>query len=196
MQAQLAKEAREFLRGKIRHTPVELSPELSEHLGADVWLKLEFLQITGSFKLRGALFKLARTAAPVVLTCSAGNHGKAVAYAAKQLGKRAIVCVPSSVDPVKRRGIEHFGAEIRISPFRGYDETEDWAMDQARVEHLPFISPFDDEEIIAANGGALADELLEDVPGLRTVVLAVGGGGQAAGFACKPALRQIRSSHL
>src|SRR5690349_12422175 len=98
-------EALAFLKGKIRRTPVEPSPGLSKILGAPVWLKLESLQLTGSFKIRGAWFRLSRLSAAErasgILTCSAGNHGKGVAYAAKALGVPAVVCLPASVDRSK-----------------------------------------------------------------------------------------------
>ena len=95
----LVEEAIAFLSGRIRRTPVEFSPALSAMAGVPVWLKLEFLQLTGSFKLRGALFRLSKLSETErrvgFVTSSAGNHGKAVAYAAKQIGLHAVVCVPS-----------------------------------------------------------------------------------------------------
>src|SRR5581483_5127514 len=97
--------ARAFLDGKIGRTPLEYSAGLSERLGVPVHLKLECLQITGSFKIRGAWFRLSRLTAEQrasgILTCSAGNHGKAVAYGARELGVQAVICVPSSVDRAK-----------------------------------------------------------------------------------------------
>ena len=106
---ELIHEAAAFLGGKIRQTPLEHSPELSSLLGVPIYLKLENLQLTGSFKIRGAWFKLAKLSAPAVLTCSAGNHGKGVAYAARELGIRAIVCVPNTIDQAKYKGmIEQF----------------------------------------------------------------------------------------
>src|SRR5262249_24450030 len=96
---ELIREAAQYLEGKTLVTPVEYSPELG------AWLKLEHLQRTGSFKLRGAWFRLSRIAAGErVLTCSAGNHGKGVAFAARELGVHAIVCVPSSIDSAKLKG--------------------------------------------------------------------------------------------
>src|SRR5262249_38192645 len=98
----LIEEARAFLSDKIRRTPVEESQALRERLGVPVWLKLESLQLTGSFKLRGALFRLSRLSADErragVATCSAGNHGKAVAYAARSMGLTPRIYVPRSVD--------------------------------------------------------------------------------------------------
>jgi threonine dehydratase len=182
----LIEEAANFLQGRIRRTPIEHSRWLSERLGVPVWLKLESLQITGSFKIRGALFRMSQLTpeeqARGILTCSAGNHGKAVAYAAKQMGVTAVVCVPSSIDRVKFEGIQSLGADIRISGFAGYDDTEEWAKGIADREGLPFLSAFDDTAVMAGNGGTLALEVLEEAPDARAFILPVGGGGMMAGF--------------
>src|SRR5579871_3245618 len=131
----LVQEAIEFLTPRIRRTPVEHSPALSKMAGVPVWLKLEFLQTTGSFKLRGAWFRMSRLSEDErrsgIYTCSAGNHGKAIAYAARQLGVHATICVPSSVDEAKYHGMVDLGAEVRVSKLPGYDETEDWAIAEA-----------------------------------------------------------------
>jgi len=174
----LISEAAEFLAGKVRRTPVEFSSRLSELLGVPVWLKLESLQLTGSFKIRGALFAMSRLKEDVI-TCSAGNHGKAVAYASKG----ATICVPRSVDRAKYDAMVAMGANVRVSGFDGYDETQDWALEMAAREKKYFLSPFDDDAVMAANGGTVAKEVLEDCPDARTFILPVGGGGLAAGFA-------------
>ena len=182
----LVEEAAEFLRGRILATPLEESPELSRLAGTRVHLKLECLQRTGSFKIRGALFRLSRLSDAErkrgVVTCSAGNHGKAVAEAARELGVRAIVCVPKSIDASKLRGIRERGAEVRISGFRGYDETEDWAISLASDMGMPFLSAFDDVFVMAGNGGTLAAEVAGELPGARSFLLPVGGGGLSSGF--------------
>jgi threonine dehydratase len=175
---ELISEAGEFLRGKIRRTPVEYSSGLSEIVGVPVWLKLESLQLTGSFKIRGALFAISRLKGDVI-TCSAGNHGKAVAYVARG----ATICVPRSVDRSKLDAMVAMGADVRVSEFDGYDETEDWALEMAAREKKYFLSPFDDDAVMAANGGTVAMEVLEDTPDARVFVLPVGGGGLSAGFA-------------
>ena len=180
-------EARAFLSGRVRHTPVEESPALSEVLGAPAWLKLESLQETGSFKIRGALFRLSRLTEEEkragIATCSAGNHGKAVAQAARSLGLVPTIFVPSSVDESKYLAIVDLGAHAVRSEFPGYDDTEQWAMAEAERSGKVWISAFDDEAIMAGNGGSLALEILEDVPDARGFVLPVGGGGMAAGLA-------------
>jgi threonine dehydratase len=166
------------LAGKIRRTPVEYSPGLSTILGVPVWLKLESLQLTGSFKIRGAMFAISKLQREVI-TCSAGNHGKAVAYVAKG----ATICVPRSVDRSKLDAMVAMGADVRVSEFDGYDQTEDWAMEMAAREKKYFLSPFDDDAVMAANGGTVAMEVLEDAPDARVFILPVGGGGLSAGFA-------------
>jgi threonine dehydratase len=179
--------AAEFLRDRIRRTPLESSDPLSKLLGAPAWLKLESLQLTGSFKIRGALFRLSKLTHQEredgVVTCSAGNHGKAVAYAARQANVRATICVPRTVDQSKLAGMIAQGADVRVSDFDGYDDTETWAQELARTESRTFISAFDDYDIMAANGGTVAKEVLEDAPDAERFILPVGGGGLAAGFA-------------
>lgn len=185
--AQLIPQAAAYLKGRVRRTPLEFSPALTELLGVPVWLKLESLQLTGSFKIRGALFRLSllteQERRDGALTCSAGNHGKAVAYAARKMGVRIAICVPKSVDRAKHDGMLALGADVRVSDFDGYDETEEWARKMAADEARTFISGFDDYAIMAANGGTVALEVVEDAPSARTFVLPVGGGGLSAGFA-------------
>ncbi len=190
----LIEQARAFLAGRIRRTPLEESPALEEILGVPVWLKLESAQLTGSFKIRGALFRLSLLSEDEKLagiaTCSAGNHGKAVAYAARSLGLVPTIFVPSSVDGSKYRAMVDLGAEVVRSEFPGYDDTEEWAIREAARAGKAWISAFDDEAIMAGNGGTLAHEILEDVPDARGFVLPVGGGGMSGGlsFAIKKKL--------
>jgi threonine dehydratase len=180
-------EARAYLAGRVRRTPVEESPLLSKILGVPVWLKLECLQTTGSFKVRAALWRLSNLTpaerAAGVGTCSAGNHGKGIAFAARQLGVAATVYVPRSVDPSKRDAIAAMGAQVIISAFDGYDDTEAWALSEIARSGRVFISAFDHEDTMAANGGALALDVLEDLPQARAFLLPVGGGGLSGGFA-------------
>lgn len=182
----LIQDAANFLRPHIRKTPLEWSPKLSEILGAPVYLKLEFLQHTGSFKLRGAFFRLSLLTPEErlkgVVTCSAGNHGKAVAYVAKKLGVKATIFVPRDVDQVKYQGMAAYGAEIIRTPYLGYDQSEEMAKQFAQDEGRLFVTPYDEEPIMAANGGTIAMEMLHEMPELGTFVLPVGGGGLAAGF--------------
>jgi threonine dehydratase len=180
-------DAQRFLVGKLRRTPLEYSPALSRVFGVPVHLKLESLQLTGSFKIRGAWFRLSLLTPEErdrgILTCSAGNHGKAVAHAAHDLGIRPVICVPASVDRAKYDAMLALGAEVRVSEYRGYDDTEIWARELAAREGKTFISPFDDVAVMAGNGGTLAAEVVgEDPMESQTFVLPVGGGGLSAGF--------------
>jgi len=190
--------ARALLEGRIRRTPVEPSPGLAEALGVPVALKLESLQVTGSFKVRGALFRLSRLSegerAAGIGTCSAGNHGLAVAWAARELGLEAEVYVPSSVDAAKRQGIEALGARIVVSSWPGYDDTEAWARERIAAAGRIFVSAFDEPDVMAGNGGSLALEVLEQLPEARVFVMPVGGGGLSAGFSwvAKERLRDAR----
>ncbi len=182
----LIDEAAAFLAGRVRRTPVVESPVLSRELGVPVLLKLESRQLTGSFKVRGALFAMHRLGLGTtdgVATCSAGNHGLGVAWAARELDIAATVYVPSSVDGAKLDGMRRLGARVVPSPFPGFDDTEAWAIGQARAEGKPWISAYDDPYVMAGNGGSLALEVLEQVPDVATVVVPVGGGGMAGGMA-------------
>lgn len=182
----LIEQAAKFLKGKIRRTPIEYSPELSKLLGQPVYLKLESLQITGSFKIRGAYFYLSTLNEEEkkrgVATCSAGNHGLGVAFAAKELGIPCTVFVPKSIDHAKLGKLIELGAAVKISQAIGYDDTLVWAVKEAAIAKLPMISAFNDEKIMAGNGGTLAVEILEDLAEVSHFILPMGGGGLAAGF--------------
>src|SRR5262249_35485962 len=117
-----------------------------------------------------------------VATCSAGNHGKAVAYAARSMGLTPRIYVPRSVDRAKHREMLELGAEVIVSEFEGYDDTEEWALRETKTSGRVFVSAFDDVDVMAANGGTLALEVLEQVPQARIFVLPVGGGGLSGGF--------------
>ena len=186
--------ARRYLEGRVRQTPLEASPVLSERLGVPVHLKLECLQLTGSFKLRGAWFRLAQLDAAArargVVTCSAGNHGKAVAFAAQALGVAARIHVPATVDTSKHAAMLRLGATVVRSDRPGYDETEALARADAATRGLSFISAFDDDDVIAGNGGSLGLELLEQLPELATVLVPVSGGSLSGGLAAVLAARR------
>ena len=183
---QLIEQATEFLKGKIRRTPIEFSSELSKLLGAPTYLKLESLQITGSFKIRGAFFYLSTLIEEErkrgVATCSAGNHGLGIAYAAKELHIPCTVFVPKSVDQAKHDKLIKLGAKVKKSEFVGYDDTLAWATEEASKVKLPMVSAFNDEKIMAGNGGTLAVEILEELPEASHFILPMGGGGLSAGF--------------
>ncbi len=179
-------EATYAVRGEVRRTPMEASRALAAAVGAPVLLKLEHLQTTGSFKARGALFRVqrltARERALGVTTASAGNHGKGLAWAAGRLGVDAEIHVPSTIDAAKHRGILALGARVVVSEHGGYDDTEAEARAAAARDGRVWVSAFDDPAVMAGNGGTLAAEVLEDVPDVATVVFPVGGGGLGAGL--------------
>lgn len=182
----LIEQASKFLDGKIRKTPVEYSPKLSKLAGQPIYLKLECLQLTGSFKVRGGFFYLSTLNAAErkrgVATCSAGNHGLGVAYAGKELQVPCTVFVPKSVDQDKYNKLIALGADVKKSEFVGYDDTLAWAEHEAKKLQIPLISAFDDEKIMAANGGTLAAEVITQAPDATHFVLPMGGGGLSAGF--------------
>jgi threonine dehydratase len=180
----------------IRRTPVMRAPDLEEARGCRVFLKLENLQTTGSFKIRGAANRiLALTAGERergVVACSSGNHGRAVAHMAGALAIPAVICVPSWVDPVKLAGMERAGARVVLAGDT-YDEAEARALALAEEYDRAFIQPFDDP-LIAAGQGTLGVELLQDIPELTTVIVPLSGGGLAGGiaYALKEARPEIR----
>jgi threonine dehydratase len=171
---------------------------LSAELGAEVWLKLECQQRTGSFKLRGALNRLLtlpeEARASGVLTCSAGNHGLGLAEAARLTGIAATIVVPENASPAKVAGLRRSGVELLLIG-KDYDEAEARAPEIARARGLTFVSPYDDPAVIAG-AGTVALETLLALPEAGTIVVPVGGGGLAAGIgvvarAINPALRVI-----
>ena len=178
--------AAQFLESKLRRTPLEHSPALSQILGVPVYLKLEFLQVTGSFKYRGALYAVSRLSPEKkqrgIATCSAGNHGIALAYASAQAGIPCTVFVTKNIDEAKFKKLLALGVQVERSPYIGYDETLQWSKKIIEQRQLHFISPFDDDEIMIANGGTLALEIFKELPETHHVLFPVGGGGLAAGF--------------
>src|SRR6476661_8551542 len=176
--------ARAAIGDVARHTPVLTSSTLSERCGGNVVLKAESLQRTGSFKLRGALSKLAalgdRCAAGVVCG-SAGNHAQALAFAARARGVPCEVFMPATAPVAKVEGAAALGARVVTG---GDDVASSIAAARARADEagMTFVHPFDDVDVIAGQG-TLGLELLDDVPDLRKVVVPVGGGGLAAGIA-------------
>ncbi|HEX4404768.1 MAG TPA: pyridoxal-phosphate dependent enzyme, partial [Polyangia bacterium] len=167
----------ERVRRLTRVTPLVPAPALGRRTGADVWLKLENLQRTGSFKVRGAAARLAALAAATdgkpkrVVAASAGNHGLGVALAARTFGIDATVIVSAQTPEVKRAGIAALGAKVEIAG-ASFDEAQ--AVARARAaddDDLVFVSAFDDDHVIAGNGGLLAREILAQLPDVQAVVV-------------------------
>jgi threonine dehydratase len=161
------------------------SPLLTERVGASVRLKLESLQETGSFKIRGAANRMlsltAEEKARGVVTGSSGNHGRAVSYVARRLGINAVVCLSKRVPHNKVDAISRLGAEIVVHG-NSYDESVSHAWRLAEERGLTMIDSFDDPFVIAGQG-TIGLELLEDFPELDTVVVPLAGGGLAGGIA-------------
>lgn len=189
----------ERVRRLLRVTPLVPAPALGRRTGADVWLKLENLQRTGSFKLRGAAARLAALAieagaAPPrrVIAASAGNHGLGVAFAARAFGLEATVLVSAQTPEVKRAGIAALGAKVEVAGAT-YDEAEAAARARAAADaQLVFVSAFDDDHVIAGNGGLLAREILAQLPDVQAIVVPVGGGGLAGGIGVEVVPRGIK----
>jgi threonine dehydratase len=173
--------AAERIRPYVVRTPLERSAALSSISGVEVWLKYECFQLTGSFKLRGALNALMQSSTHAVLTASAGNHGLGVARAAAMLGMSATVVVPETASPAKVEALRRSGAEL-IQIGETYDDAEAAAIHLARERHLSFISPYNNRDVIAG-GGTVTLEVLEDLPTVRTLVVPAGGGGLISGIA-------------
>jgi len=150
-----------------------------------VWLALEALQVTGSFKVRGALTALdALKDRGRVVVASAGNHGAAVAYAASVLGMTATVCVPRTIARAKRERIERYGAELVIAQSDNYDDAEALGKELAVTQGTSFVSAYDDELVVLGNGTSLGFEIVRALGGVpERVITPFGGGGLATGLA-------------
>jgi threonine dehydratase len=175
--------ARDVVADVARDTQVIESRYLSRTTGGAIALKAENLQRTGSFKVRGALNKIASLDPSVkgVVTASAGNHGQSLAYAARARGLTATIFMPERAALAKIAAARESGAEIRL----GHDAVDECVGDArayAEAEGLAFVHPFDDPAVIAGQG-TIGLELLEEVPDLSRVLVPVGGGGLAAGIA-------------
>ncbi|MGH2989973.1 MAG: threonine ammonia-lyase [Solirubrobacterales bacterium] len=176
--------AREAGAGHVRNTPVLTSRTIGERCGGEVVLKAENLQRTGSFKLRGALAKLAALGDACragVVTASAGNHAQSLAYAARAYGVPCEVFMPSDASTAKTDSAAALGATVNHVE-GGFDECLEAAEERARDGGLAFVHAFDDSDVVAGQA-TLGLELLEGIPRLARVVVPVGGGGLASGVA-------------
>jgi threonine dehydratase len=177
--------ARERIASIARRTPLERSRWLSAELGRDVFQKLECLQLTGSFKLRGAMAKLSTLTDEErlrgVLTVSAGNHGLAVAHCSEVLRLNTTIVVPESASRTKVASIRRYPVTL-IERGATYDDAERAARELEKESGATFVSPYNDPEVIAGQG-TIALEILEDLPAVDSIVVPVGGGGLLAGVA-------------
>ncbi len=189
--------ARRSIAPYIRHTPLEPNAALSKLSGSPVLLKLENLQVTGSFKPRGSLHKVlsVRASKPDAefIAPTAGGHGIGLAYAAATLGARAHIYLPRSADPDKLRMIQEYGAHLEY--FDNVPQAREAARRVASERGYTFLSAYNDRHMMEA-GGTLGLEILEDCPHVETVITGVGGGGLIAGMgvvlkAANPRVRLI-----
>ncbi len=168
----------------IRQTPLEHSPFFSEQTGASVWLKLENLQLTGSFKLRGAFNKLlsltADERAAGAVAASSGNHGAAVAWAMAQLHVKGVIFVPEQTSSVKVEAIRRAGIEVEFFGSDGLD-TEIHAREYARAKGMHYLSPYNDLAVIAGQGSC-GVEIAKQINKVDALLVSVGGGGFISGL--------------
>jgi threonine dehydratase len=190
--------AAERLKPHIRHTPTVYSHTFSESSGSDVWLKLENLQRTGSFKLRGALNKIQLLSAAErsrgLVAASAGNHAQGVALAAKLLGCQATIVMPLSTPINKVQRTESYGARVVLQG-ASYDKSQEHVQELVEREGFTLVHPFDDPDVIDGQG-TIGLEVLQDLPQVDTIAVSIGGGGLISGIAravkaLKPTVRII-----
>jgi threonine dehydratase len=174
------------VRESVYLSPCARSETFSKATGNTVYLKLDNLQRTGSFKERGALNKLlsltADERARGVIAASAGNHAQGVAYHAGRHGVRAVICMPLTTPLIKVSATKSYGAEVILGG-ANYDEAFEQALVRAHDQGLAFVHAFDDDAIIAGQG-TLGLELLQQQPDMEAVVVPIGGGGLIGGVAC------------
>jgi threonine dehydratase len=177
--------ARQRIGDRVRRTPINPSPCLSERLGVPVHLKLEHHQITGSFKLRGATNAVLSLdeaeKARGVVGVSTGNHGRGLAFACKQAGARCIICMSELVPANKVESIRALGAEVRIVG-RSQDDAQVEVDRLVDDEGMVMLPPFDHPDIIAGQG-TLGLEIIEDIPNVDTILVPLSGGGLISGVA-------------
>lgn len=186
------------MRGVTVRTPVIAADGLGSNDGRRLFLKLENLQPIGAFKLRGAYNKIASLSAEErargVIAYSSGNHAQGVAYAARALHTKAVIVMPANAPAIKLEATAGFGAEIvKVGP--GSTERQQKAEELAAQHGYAIVPPYNDEKIIAGQG-TMGLEILEDVPGVETVLVPVGGGGMISGVAAavklsKPSVKVI-----
>lgn len=171
------------LKDIIRKTDVIHAPELNPE--ADIILKTENLQVTGSFKVRGAAYKISQLSAEEkqrgVIACSAGNHAQGVALAATKAGAKSLICLPDNAPISKIEATKKYGADVCLVP-GVYDDAYNKALELRDSEGYTFVHPFNDEDVIAGQG-TIGLEILEQVPDVDAVIVPVGGGGLISGVA-------------
>lgn len=184
--------ARDVLKKYLPSSPLLHNPWMSDTLGCELYLKLENMQPIGSFKIRGATYRISQLSAAEkkrgVIAASAGNHAQGVAWGSKQLGVKALIVMPKSAPLVKIKNTESLGAEIVLEG-DNYDEAFQAAQKIAKKTGRVYIHAFDDPQVIAGQG-TVALEILEQLPDVDYVVGSVGGGGLMAGVSA--AFRELK----
>jgi len=179
------KQAKKRLDGIIRSTPVAFAPILSKKHNAKIYLKKENLQLTGSFKLRGAFNKIATLSQNErdqgVVAASAGNHAQGVAYSSKHFGCSATIVMPEATPLTKVSGVKSYGADV-ILHGANYDESYKYAIDYAKKHNRSFVHPFADDDVISGQG-TIALEIFNEIEDIDMIVVPIGGGGLISGIA-------------
>ncbi|MCI7238225.1 MAG: threonine ammonia-lyase [Anaerococcus sp.] len=175
------KEARSILEGNIEKTPIYTASRMNDNL----YIKMENLQKTGSFKLRGAFNKIAHLteeeAKRGVISCSAGNHAQGVALSATKQGIKSYICIPSVAPLSKIEATRGYGGEVIIVDGT-FDDAQKRAFELEKERNLTYVAPFDDEYVIAGQG-TIGLEILEQLPDVKYIVVPIGGGGLISGIA-------------
>lgn len=181
------------LKGVARKTDLIAAPQLVPGLD-ELYLKTENLQVTGSFKLRGAYCKISQLPKEAldkgIIACSAGNHAQGVALAATHMGVKSIVCMPDGAPIMKVENTRRLGAEVRLVPGT-YDDAHDEAVRLQEETGATFIHPYDDEDVIAGQG-TIGLEIMDTLDDVDAVIVPVGGGGLISGVAC--AVKNLKPS--
>jgi threonine dehydratase len=191
-------QAQRRIHGRVLQTPLRPSPWLSSIADGQVFLKIESANLTGSFKIRGAINAALRLAegidsdTPTIVTASAGNHGRALALASEQLGLSCVVFTPKDAPDAKKNAIRRHGAVLH-SECEDYDAAEEQAREFAEAEGAVYVSPYNHPDVIAG-AGTIGLEILEGLPAFDVVVIPLGGGGLASGMglALKAAAPNVR----
>ncbi|MGB3702427.1 MAG: hydroxyectoine utilization dehydratase EutB [Anaerolineales bacterium] len=185
-------QANKRIRETVQRTPLIKSAWLSDFTGREIYLKLECLQVTGSFKIRGATNKILSLSEDErnrgVMAVSSGNHGRAMAYVARQYGLPAVICVSETVPENKVTAIQDLGAEVMVTG-KTYDEATETALQVQQDRGLTMIHPFDDPDVIAGQG-TIGLEIMNQLPDVETVIVPLSGGGLLGGIAL--ALKSIQ----
>src|SRR5687767_4574929 len=178
-------QARRRIGNRVLETPLRPSPWLSSITDGQVYLKIESANLTGSFKIRGAMNAALRLSegidsdTPTVVTASAGNHGRGLAMAAEQLGLPCVVFTPSAAPDAKKNAIRRHGAVLHAD-CEDYDAAEEEAREFARAEGAVYVSPYNDRDVIAG-AGTIGLEIIDALPQFDVAVVPLGGGGLASG---------------